>query len=212
MKQVAARQSFDPREQRLLRHLNSLDEPAHEGAFRRRRCGLEQGQQLAHVRREQQRGGAAAIDEASSAELVDREDAIASPLIPDHECERAAKPGEHLRVQTRVGDGGEDVLGGVRRKRKLARDGRPVVDHAGDGRHDAVVDAAVRAAVLEPQFRVYKRLGASAVCSERAVEPVLRCSGSQLEKVKSRLGVFTGNAASVKSPSVEPAVTSRRSP
>ena len=35
--------------------------------------------------------------------------------------------------------------------------------------------------------------------------------GSQFEKVKSRLGVFTGNVASVKSPSVEPAVSSTRS-
>jgi len=209
---VAAGQSFDPGEQRLLRHLNSLDEPAHEGAFRWRGGGLEQRQQLAHVRCEHQRAGAAAIEEASSAELVDREDAIASAPIPDDECERAPKPREHLRVQTRVGDGSEDVLGGVRRKGKLARDGRPVVDHAGDGRQDAVVEAAVRAAVLEPQFRVCERLGASAVCSERAVEPVLPCRGSQLEKVKSRFGVLTGNAASVKSPSVEPAVTSMRSP
>lgn len=62
------------------------------------------------------------------------------------------------------------MLGDVGGERELACQRRPVVDHPGDGREDAVVDAAVRGAVLEPQLLVGKRLGAPAV-GERAVEP-----------------------------------------
>jgi hypothetical protein len=48
------------------------------------------------------------------------------------------------------------VLGGVGREVELARECRPVVDHPDDHHEDAVVQAAVRHAVLEPQLLVRK--------------------------------------------------------